>query len=47
LQQAGGPTDPANREDIYIIRANGWKNVLTAAQFVSSMALAAAAVHSF
>ncbi len=86
LQQAGGPTDLANRKDIYVIRANGsvvgqgsgsgwwkgnvmstvmrpgdtlvvpekiitgssgWKNVLTTAQFVSSMAIAAAAVHSF
>ncbi len=86
LQQAGGPTDLANRKDIYIIRANGgvvgqgsgsglwkgnvlsavmrpgdtllvpekiitgssaWKNALTAAQFMSSMALAAAAVRSF
>jgi polysaccharide biosynthesis/export protein len=27
--------------------SNGWKNVLTTAQFVSSMAIAAAAVHSF
>ena len=86
LQQAGGPTDLANRKDIYVIRANGavvgqgsgsgwwkgntlsavmrpgdtivvpekiitgssaWKNALTTAQFVSSMAIAAAAVHSF
>jgi protein involved in polysaccharide export with SLBB domain len=86
LQQAGGPTDLANKKDIYVIRANGsvagqgsgaglwkgnvlstvlrpgdtlvvpekiitgssaWKNVLTTAQFVSSMAIAAAAVHSF
>jgi protein involved in polysaccharide export with SLBB domain len=86
LRQAGGPTDLANKKDIYVIRANGgvvgqrgesglwkgnvlstvmrpgdtlvvpekiitgsngWKNVLTTAQFVSSMAIAAAAVHSF
>ena len=86
LQQAGGPTDLANRKDIYVIRANGgvvgqgngsglwrgnvlsavlrpgdtlvvpekiitgssgWKNALTTAQLVSSMAIAAAAVHSF
>ena len=86
LQQAGGPTELANRKDIYVIRANGavvgqgsgsglwkgnvqstvlrpgdtvvvpekiitgsngWKNALTTAQFVSSMAIAAAAVHSF
>jgi len=86
LQQAGGPTDLANRKDIYVIRANGavvaprsgagwwkgtvlsvalrpgdtivvpekitagstaWKEALTTAQFASSMAIAAAAVHSF
>ncbi|HVO71120.1 MAG TPA: SLBB domain-containing protein [Aggregatilineaceae bacterium] len=86
LQQAGGPTELANRKDIYVIRANGavvgqgsgaglwkgsvlstvmrpgdtlvvpekiitgsngWKTALTTAQFVSSMAIAAAAVHSF
>lgn len=86
LQQAGGPTDLADRKEIYVIRANGsvagqgsgagwwkgtalsvvprpgdtlvvpekiitgssaWKNALTTAQFVSSMAIAAAAVHSF
>jgi len=87
LRQAGGPTEQANKKDIYIIRANGsvfgegssgsgwwkgnvlsatmhpgdtlvvperiiipsnfWKNALTTAQLVSSMAIAAAAVHSF
>jgi protein involved in polysaccharide export with SLBB domain len=87
LRQAGGPTDLANKKDIYIIRANGsvfgqggsgsgwwkgnvlsatmrpgdtlvvpekiispsnfWKNALTTAQLVSSMAIAAAAVRSF
>jgi protein involved in polysaccharide export with SLBB domain len=87
LRQAGGPTDLANKKDIYIIRANGsvfgqgssgsgwwkgsvlsatmhpgdtlvvperilmpssfWKNALTTAQLVSSMSIAAAAVHSF
>ena len=86
LQQAGGPTDLADRKDIYVIRANGsvvgqgngaglwrgtplsavlgpgdtvvvpqkiisgsntFKEALATAQFVSSMAIAAAAVHSF
>lgn len=88
LHQAGGPTDLANKKDIYVIRANGsvvgqgstesgwwkgnvlstvmrpgdtvvvpekiitggsifWKNALTTAQLMSSMAIAAAAVHSF
>jgi protein involved in polysaccharide export with SLBB domain len=87
LRQAGGPTDLANKKDVYIIRANGsifgqgssgsgwwkgsvlsatmhpgdtlvvpekiispsnfWKNALAAAQVMSSMAIAAAAVHSF
>jgi protein involved in polysaccharide export with SLBB domain len=87
LKQAGGPTDLANKKDIYIIRANGsvygqgsagsgwwkgnvlsatmrpgdtlvvpekvysqssfWKEALTTAQLMSSMAIAAAAVHSF
>ena len=87
LRQAGGPTEQANKKDIYIIHANGsvfgqggsgsgwwkgnalsaamhpgdtlvvpekikapsgfWKNALTSAQLMSSLAIAAAAVHSF
>jgi protein involved in polysaccharide export with SLBB domain len=87
LHQAGGPTDSANRKDIYIIRANGsvigregsgsgwwkgnvlstavhpgdtivvpekivgggtfWKTALSSAQVISSLSIAAAAVHSF
>ena len=86
LRQAGGPTDMANKKDIYIIRANGsvigrggssgwwsgsvlssaihpgdtvvvpekilspggfWKTALNSAQVISSVAIAAAAVHSF
>lgn len=88
LNQAGGPTELANKKDIYVIRANGsvigqgstgsgwwkgnvlstvmhpgdsvvvpekiitggsifWKNALTTAQLISSMAIAAAAVRSF
>ena len=86
LRQAGGPTDMANKKDIYIIKANGsvigrsgtsgwwtgsvlssaihpgdtvvvpekivgggafWKTTLNSAQIVSSLAIAAAAVHAF
>jgi len=87
LRQAGGPTDMANKKDIYVIRANGsvvgrsgnasgwwtgnvlstavhpgdtvvvpekivgggafWKTTLNSAQIVSSLAIAAAAVHAF
>jgi protein involved in polysaccharide export with SLBB domain len=86
LRQAGGPTDMANKKDIYVIRANGsvlgrsgssgwwtgnvlstavhpgdtvvvpekiiipgsfWKTALNSAQIISSLGIAAAAVHSF
>ncbi|MFI5110434.1 MAG: SLBB domain-containing protein [Terriglobales bacterium] len=41
------PGDTVVVPEKIISGSNGWKNVLTTAQFVSSMALAAAAVHSF
>jgi len=41
------PGDTVVVPEKIISGSNGWKNVLTTAQFVSSMAIAAAAVHSF
>jgi len=41
------PGDTVVVPEKIISGSSGWKNALTTAQFVSSMAIAAAAVHSF
>jgi len=41
------PGDTVVVPEKIISGSSGWKNAMTTAQFVSSMALAAAAVHSF